>query len=136
MFPEQAEFFLWHSIHVKDKFYLNFSSKKVGYQKLILSVFISKFRCQARFGRDTFGRPFLVGPNLVQHIWSGPYLVQPIFGPNPYLVGAIFGPTKFGRCHIWSNQIWSVPYLVHPNLVSIYLVCTKYKLSNQHLLST
>ena len=42
MFPEQAEFFLWHSIHVKDKFYLNFSSKKVGYQKLILSVFISK----------------------------------------------------------------------------------------------
>ena len=93
-------------------------------------------RCQARFGRDTFGRPFLVGPNLVQHIWSGPYLVQPIFGPNPYLVGAIFGPTKFGRCHIWSNQIWSVPYLVHPNLVSIYLVCTKYKLSNQHLLST
>ena len=84
----------------------------------------SKIWCQARFGRDTFGRPFLVGPNLVQHIWSGPYLVQPIFVPNPYLVGAIFGPTKFGRCHIWSNQIWSVPYLVHPNLVSIYLVCT------------
>ena len=85
---------------------------------------VGRIRCQARFGRDTFGRPFLVGPNLVQHIWSGPYLVQPIFGPNPYLVGAIFGPTKFGRCHIWSNQIWSVPYLVHPNLVSIYLVCT------------
>ena len=101
-----------------------------------LASFLYSIGCQARFGRDTFGRPFLVGPNLVQHIWSGPYLVQPIFGPNPYLVGAIFGPTKFGRCHIWSNQIWSVPYLVHPNLVSIYLVCTKYKLSNQHLLST
>ena len=39
----KLNFFLWHSIHVKDKFYLNFSSKKVGYQKLILSVFISKF---------------------------------------------------------------------------------------------
>ena len=104
----------------------------------LTAVYLCKINrgCQARFGRDTFGRPFLVGPNLVQHIWSGPYLVQPIFGPNPYLVGAIFGPTKFGRCHIWSNQIWSVPYLVHPNLVSIYLVCTKYKLSNQHLLST
>ena len=90
----------------------------------ILCIFSIEIRCQARFDQDTFGRPFLVGPNLVQHIWSGPYLVQPIFGPNPYLVGAIFGPTKFGRCHIWSNQIWSVPYLVHPNLVSIYLVCT------------
>ena len=90
----------------------------------ILCIFSIEIRCQARFGQDTFGQPFLVGPNLVQHIWSGPYLVQPIFGPKPYLVRAIFGPTKFGRCHIWSNQIWSVPYLVHPNLVSIYLVCT------------
>ena len=120
-------------------------SRHVMFQVFSLLYFISPshkilssylIRCQTRFGRDTFGRPFLVRPNLVQHIWSGPYLVQPIFGPNPYLVGAIFGPTKFGRCHIWSNQIWSVPYLVHPNLVSIYLVCTKYKLSNQHLLST
>ena len=51
MFPEQAEFFLWHSINVKDKFYLNFSSKKVGYQKLILSVLISKFIIISGFTR-------------------------------------------------------------------------------------
>ena len=80
----------------------------------ILCIFSIEIRCQARFDQDTF----LVGPNLVQHIWSGPYLVQPIFGPNhiwsgpflvqPNLVGAIFGPTRFGRCHIWSIQIWLV----------------------------
>ena len=57
MFPEQAEFFLWHSIHVKDKFYLNFSSKKVGYQKLILSIFISKTLNYNEFVFDMYGVP-------------------------------------------------------------------------------
>ena len=39
------------------------------------------------------------------------------------MVGPIFGPTHIwfkpilGRGHIWSNQIWSVPYLVQPDLV-------------------
>ena len=47
----KLNFFLWHSIHVKDKFYLNFSSKKVGYQKLILSVLISKFIIISGFTR-------------------------------------------------------------------------------------
>ena len=51
-----------------------------------------------------FGRAHIwSNPYLVQtHIWSGPFLVQ------PNLVGAIFGPTRFGRCHIWSIQIWLV----------------------------
>ena len=62
-------------------------------------------------------KPNLVETLLVGHFWSGPYLVQPIFGPNPYLVqthiwsgpyldqpnlvGAILGPSKFGVCWIW-----------------------------------
>ena len=51
-----------------------------------------------------FGRAHIwSNPYLVQtHIWSEPFLVQ------PNLVGAIFGPTRFGRCHIWSIQIWLV----------------------------
>ena len=49
----------------------------------ILCIFSIEIRCQARFGRDTFGRTE--------------------FGPA-YLVGAIFGPTRFDRCHIWSIQ--------------------------------
>ena len=68
---------------------------------LIMNSINMSFRCQARFGRNTFGRPFLVGPNLVQHIWSGLYLVQThiwsgTFLVQPNLVGAIFGPSKFG----------------------------------------
>ena len=51
-----------------------------------------------------FGRAHIwSNPYLLQtHIWSEPFLVQ------PNLVGAIFGPTRFGRCHIWSIQIWLV----------------------------
>ena len=51
-----------------------------------------------------FGRAHIwSNPYLFQtHIWSEPFLVQ------PNLVGAIFGPTRFGRCHIWSIQIWLV----------------------------
>ena len=79
----------------------------------ILCIFSIEIRCQARFGQDTFGRPFLVGPNLVQHIWSGPYLVQTHIWSGPYLVqqnlvGAVFGPTRFGQCHFGSIKIWSV----------------------------
>ena len=75
----------------------------------ILCIFSIEIGCQARFGQDTFGRPFLVGPILVQHIWSNPYLVQNHIWSGPFLVqpnlvGAIFGPTRFGRCHIWSIQ--------------------------------
>ena len=75
----------------------------------ILCIFSIEIRCQARFGQDTFGRPFLVGPNLVKHIWLGPYLVQNHIWSGPFLVqpnlvGAIFGPTRFGPCHIWSIQ--------------------------------
>ena len=49
-------------------------------------------------------KTLFVGPNLVQHIWSNPYLVQNHIWSGPFLVqpnlvGAIFGPTRFGRCH-------------------------------------
>ena len=56
-----------------------------------------------------------------RHFWSAIF-GQTKFGPA-YLVGPIFGPTHIwfkpilGRGHIWSNQIWSVPYLVKPDLV-------------------